>query len=60
MYSLPPDWFLGLTLLRHVLGVGLLLLQFWTATSIYDALGEFGWFSGDCTFSLDPALSLST
>jgi phosphatidylethanolamine N-methyltransferase len=46
MYSLPPDWFLGLTLLRHVLGAGLLLLQFWTATSIYDALGEFGCYAG--------------
>jgi phosphatidylethanolamine N-methyltransferase len=53
MYSLPPDWFVGLTLLRHVLGVGLIALQMWTAMSIYDSLGEFGWFSGDfCEYSL--------
>jgi phosphatidylethanolamine N-methyltransferase len=47
MYSLPPDWFLGLTLLRHVVGISLIALQMWTAMSIYDSLGEFGWFSGD-------------
>jgi phosphatidylethanolamine N-methyltransferase len=47
MYSLPPDWFLGLTLLRHVIGISLIALQMWTAMSIYDSLGEFGWFSGD-------------
>jgi phosphatidylethanolamine N-methyltransferase len=51
MYSLPPDWFLGLTPLRHVLGIGLIALQMWTAMSIYDSLGEFGWFCGDfCRF----------
>ena len=45
-YSLPHDWYIGLTLLRHVLGVGLITLQLWTAMSIYDSLGEFGWFCG--------------
>jgi phosphatidylethanolamine N-methyltransferase len=51
MYSLPPDWFYGLTLLRHVLGTALIALQMWTAMSIYDSLGEFGWYCGDfCTF----------
>lgn len=55
MYSLPPDWFIGLTLLRHVLGVGLVALQLWTAMSIYDSLGEFGWFCGD--FFFDPPAS---
>ncbi|KAL5115096.1 phosphatidylethanolamine N-methyltransferase [Pleosporales sp. CAS-2024a] len=55
MYELPPDWYHGLTLLRHVLGAGLVLLQFWTATSIYDSLGEFGWFNGD--FFFDPPSS---
>ncbi|EAT78557.2 hypothetical protein SNOG_13932 [Parastagonospora nodorum SN15] len=55
MYELPSDWFLGLTLLRHVLGAGLLLLQLWTSTSIYDSLGEFGWFCGD--FFFDPPSS---
>ncbi|CAO2654629.1 Nn.00g113620.m01.CDS01 [Neocucurbitaria sp. VM-36] len=52
MYTLPPDWFYGLTLLRHVLGVGMIALQIWIATSIYDSLGEFGWFCGD--FFFDP------
>jgi phosphatidylethanolamine N-methyltransferase len=52
MYSLPADWFYGLTLLRHVLGVGMIALQLWTAVSIYDSLGEFGWFCGD--FFFDP------
>jgi phosphatidylethanolamine N-methyltransferase len=55
MYTLPPDWFYGLTLLRHVLGVALVALQFWTATSIYESLGEFGWFCGD--FFFDPPSS---
>lgn len=55
MYTLPPDWFLGLTLLRHVLGLSLIALQLWTAMSIYDSLGEFGWFCGD--FFFDPPAS---
>jgi phosphatidylethanolamine N-methyltransferase len=55
MYSLPPDWYLGLTLLRHVLGVGLLALQLYTSAEIYDTLGEFGFFSGD--FFFDPPAS---
>ncbi len=52
MYTLPPDWFYGLTLLRHVLGVGTITLQIWVAMSIYDSLGDFGWFCGD--FFFDP------
>ena len=52
MYALPPDWFYGLTLLRHVLGVGMIVLQLWIAVSIYESLGEFGWFCGD--FFFDP------
>jgi phosphatidylethanolamine N-methyltransferase len=55
MYSLPPDWYLGLTLLRHVLGVGLLALQLYTSAEIYESLGEFGFFSGD--FFFDPPAS---
>ncbi|PSN62282.1 phosphatidylethanolamine N-methyltransferas-like protein [Corynespora cassiicola Philippines] len=54
MYSLPPDWFYGLTLLRHVLGVALIALQLWTVISIYDSLGEFGWFFGDFFFDPSP------
>ena len=50
MYSVPPDWGYGLVLLRHVVGAGLIALQIWTAMSIYDSLGEFGWFFGDFFF----------
>ncbi|KAF2275577.1 phosphatidylethanolamine N-methyltransferas-like protein [Westerdykella ornata] len=52
MYSLPPDWTYGLCTLRHVVGVALIALQLWTDISIYDSLGEFGWFFGD--FFFDP------
>ncbi|KAF2121347.1 phosphatidylethanolamine N-methyltransferase [Lophiotrema nucula] len=54
MYTLPPDWFYGLTLLRHVVGVALIALQVWTVMSIYDSLGEFGWFFGDFFFDPSP------
>lgn len=47
MYSLPADWTYGMTILRHVIGIALIALQVWTATSIYESLGEFGWFFGD-------------
>ena len=47
MYSLPADWTYGMTILRHVIGIALIALQIWTATSIYESLGEFGWFFGD-------------
>ncbi|KAF1831093.1 phosphatidylethanolamine N-methyltransferase [Decorospora gaudefroyi] len=52
MYSLPPDWFYGLTLFRHVLGAGMIALQLWVAMSVYESLTEFGWFCGD--FFFDP------
>lgn len=47
MYSSPPDWDYGLVLLRHVIGVAMVALQLWTVVSIYESLGEFGWFFGD-------------
>jgi len=50
MYTLPPDWEYGMVLFRHVLGLALISLQMWTAFSIYDSLGEFGWFFGDFFF----------
>ncbi|RKF56152.1 Phosphatidylethanolamine N-methyltransferase [Erysiphe neolycopersici] len=59
MYSIPPDWTYGLVLFRHVLGVGLIVLQIWTAMSIYDTLGEFGWFFGDFFFEKDTKLTYS-
>ncbi|RYO89504.1 hypothetical protein DL764_008574 [Monosporascus ibericus] len=36
--------------LWHVVGVSLIALQIWTSMSIYDSLGEFGWFFGDFFF----------
>ncbi|KAG5989492.1 phosphatidylethanolamine N-methyltransferase [Claviceps spartinae] len=57
MYSLPADWGYGLVLLKHVLGAGLIALQIWTAVSVYDSLGEFGWFCGD--FFLDQEAKLT-
>lgn len=59
MYSLPPDWSYGMVLLRHVVGAGLVALQIWTAMSIYDSLGEFGWFFGDFFFNHCPKLTYS-
>jgi phosphatidylethanolamine N-methyltransferase len=56
-YSMPADWGYGLVLLRHVLGCGLVALQVWTAVSIYDSLGEFGWFFGDFFFDQAPKLT---
>ncbi|WDK17487.1 phosphatidylethanolamine N-methyltransferase [Colletotrichum graminicola] len=47
MYSPPEDWAYGWVLLKHVIGAGLVALQIWTAVSVYDSLGEFGWFYGD-------------
>jgi phosphatidylethanolamine N-methyltransferase len=59
MYSLPSDWGYGLALLKHVIGAGLISLQIWTAVSIYESLGEFGWFFGDFFFDQAPKLTYS-
>jgi len=59
MYMLPAEWDHGLVLLKHVLGAGLVALQVWTAVSIYDSLGEFGWFFGDFFFDHAPKLTYS-
>ena len=58
-YSLPDNGLHGLVLLRHVVGVGLVTLQIWTTFSIYDSLGEFGWFFGDFFFDHSPKLTYS-
>lgn len=57
MYSAPVDWNYGFVMLRHVIGAGLIALQIWTAVSIYDSLGEFGWFFGD--FFFDQGVKLT-
>ena len=59
MYSLPPDWTYGTVLLKHILGTGLIALQIWTAVSIHDSLGEFGWFFGDFFFDQASKLTYS-
>ena len=58
-YSFPKDWSSGFMLLRHVVGMGLISLQMWTAVSIYESLGEFGWFYGDFFFDHSPKLTYS-
>jgi phosphatidylethanolamine N-methyltransferase len=50
MYTVPDDWSQGWVLLKHIVGMGCIALQVWTATSIYESLGEFGWFYGDFFF----------
>ncbi|ANB15483.1 phosphatidylethanolamine N-methyltransferase [Sugiyamaella lignohabitans] len=32
---------------RYILGIMLIILQMWTSFSIYESLGEYGWFFGD-------------
>ena len=46
-YSLPHDWQYSTCTLRHVLGLSLILMHIWTSISVYDVLGEFGWYFGD-------------
>lgn len=50
MYSLPISWSADHALLMHVIGVTFVALQVWTTVSIYQSLGEFGWFFGDFFF----------
>jgi phosphatidylethanolamine N-methyltransferase len=59
MYTLPANWSYGMVLLRHVVGVALVALHLWTIVSIYDSLGEFGWFYGDFFFDHAPKLTYS-
>lgn len=58
-YYLPDDWNYGMVTLRHVVGVALIALQMWTSFSIYDSLGEFGWFFGDFFFDQKQKLTYS-
>ena len=56
-YTVPTDWSSGMVLLKHILGAGLVTLQTWTSVSIYESLGEFGWFFGDFFFDQAPKLT---
>ncbi|KAG0288195.1 phosphatidylethanolamine N-methyltransferase [Dissophora globulifera] len=47
MYSIPDDWTYGTVLLRHVLGLALIALHLWASVSVFEVLGDFGWFYGD-------------
>lgn len=60
MYSFPTDWGYGLVLLKHILGAGLIALQLWTAFSVYESLGEFGWFCGDYFFDQKAKLTYTS
>lgn len=46
-YHLPSDWTVSGTVLRHVLGAALITLHAWSAVSIAEVLGDFGWFYSD-------------
>ena len=59
-YSVPEDWAHGLVLLKHVLGASLVALQLWTAFSVYESLGEFGWFCGDFFFDHQAKLNYTS
>lgn len=56
-YSIPHDWNQGLVLLKHVIGIVLIVTQIWVSVSVYDSLGEFGWFYGDFFFDHSSKLT---
>lgn len=60
MYNLPEDWTYGGVLLKHVLGASLIALQLWTAFSVYESLGEFGWFCGDFFYDHQAKLNYTS
>lgn len=47
-----------MVLFRHTVGAMFIALQIWTAFSIHESLGEFGWFYGDFFFH-HPRLHLT-
>ncbi|KAH7328290.1 phospholipid methyltransferase-domain-containing protein [Stachybotrys elegans] len=60
VYSFPEDWSNGLAILKHVIGAGLIALQIWTSLSVYESLGEFGWFCGDFFFDREGKLNYTS
>ena len=59
VYVVPEDWTTKFVLLKHVIGFSLIALQIWVSVSIYQSLGEFGWFFGDFFFDQSPKLTYS-
>lgn len=47
VYSIPLDWGYKTVLLEHTFGILLITLHVWSSNSIYEVLGDFGWFYGD-------------
>ncbi|KAH6681150.1 phosphatidylethanolamine N-methyltransferase [Plectosphaerella plurivora] len=60
MYAPPEDWNYGWVMLKHVVGASLVALQAWTAVSVYDSLGEFGWFFGDFFYDHEAKLTYTS
>ncbi|KFA55523.1 hypothetical protein S40293_02037 [Stachybotrys chartarum IBT 40293] len=60
VYSFPEDWGNGLAILKHALGFGLIALQLWTSFSVYETLGEFGWFCGDFFYDHEAKLTYTS
>ncbi|KAI9143275.1 phospholipid methyltransferase-domain-containing protein [Paraphysoderma sedebokerense] len=46
-YNIPEDWTYQTVIMRHVLGIVLILLHIWTSVSVFEVLGNFGFFYGD-------------
>ncbi|ORY07709.1 hypothetical protein K493DRAFT_201788 [Basidiobolus meristosporus CBS 931.73] len=55
MYNLPVDWTYGAVLLRHTFGLLLIALHIWASVSVFEVLGDFGWFYGDFFIDEYPA-----
>lgn len=47
MYELPDNWTVGPVLAMHTIGVMLILIHLWASVSMYEVLGDFGYFYGD-------------
>lgn len=60
VYVIPEDWTAGFVLLKHVIGFTLIAVQLWVSVSVFESLGEFGWFFGDFFFfDQSPKLTYS-
>ena len=60
MYAVPESWSDDWIVLKHILGGSLVALQIWAACSIYESLGEFGWFFGDFFFDHEAKLTYTS